>query len=52
MPTARFGPRSGIPEDPVTGSAHMTLAPFWGSRLGKRHMEARQLSERGKRQPK
>lgn len=42
-----FGPCCGIPEDPVTGSAHTTLAPFWGARLGKRRMEARQLSARG-----
>ena len=44
-----FGPLSGIPEDPATGSAHMTLAPFWASRLGKRVMEAQQLSARGAR---
>eukprot|EP00928_Gymnodinium_smaydae_P057240 TRINITY_DN40508_c0_g1_i1.p1 TRINITY_DN40508_c0_g1~~TRINITY_DN40508_c0_g1_i1.p1 ORF type:complete len:312 (+),score=39.72 TRINITY_DN40508_c0_g1_i1:55-990(+) len=42
-----FGPLSGIPEDPVTGSAHTTLAPFWASRLGKSAMNARQLSSRG-----
>lgn len=42
-----FGPLSGIPEDPVTGSAHTTLAPFWATRLGKSAMEARQLSQRG-----
>ena len=42
-----FGPCSGIPEDPATGSAHTTLAPFWASRLNKRRMEARQLSGRG-----
>lgn len=44
-----FGPLSGIPEDPATGSAHMTLAPFWAARLGKRVMEAQQLSARGAR---
>ena len=44
-----FGPLSGIPEDPATGSAHMTLAPFWAERLGKRVMEAQQLSQRGAR---
>ena len=33
-------------EDPVTGSAHSTLIPFWSARLGKRAMVARQLSER------
>ena len=37
-----FGPLSGIPEDPVTGSAHTTLAPFWAQRLGKTSMLARQ----------
>ena len=42
-----FGPCSGIDEDPATGSAHTTLAPFWASRLGKSRMEARQLSSRG-----
>tara|TARA_B110001452_G_C15147074_1_gene399310 strand:- start:88 stop:972 length:885 start_codon:yes stop_codon:yes gene_type:complete len=42
-----FGPCCGIPEDPVTGSAHTTLAPYWAPRLGKRRMEARQLSARG-----
>uniref|UniRef100_A0A7S3APR9 PhzF family phenazine biosynthesis protein n=1 Tax=Haptolina ericina TaxID=156174 RepID=A0A7S3APR9_9EUKA len=42
-----FGPLSGIPEDPVTGSAHSTLAPFWSERLGKRSMVARQASQRG-----
>lgn len=42
-----FGPRSGIPEDPVTGSAHAALAPFWAERLGKNELEARQLSARG-----
>lgn len=42
-----FGPLSGIPEDPVTGSAHMTLAPFWADRLGKRSLVARQVSQRG-----
>jgi predicted PhzF superfamily epimerase YddE/YHI9 len=40
-------PLSGIPEDPVTGSAHMFLTPYWAGRLGKTTMEARQLSERG-----
>ncbi|MEI6455106.1 MAG: PhzF family phenazine biosynthesis protein [bacterium] len=41
-----FGPQSGVPEDPVTGSAHTTLAPFWGERLGKSSMEALQVSQR------
>lgn len=42
-----FSPRSGIPEDPVTGSAHCALVPFWAARLGKVNLEARQLSKRG-----
>ena len=42
-----FAPRLGIDEDPVTGSAHCELAPFWGQRLGKTSLEARQLSRRG-----
>ena len=42
-----FAPRVGIPEDPVTGSAHTTLAPYWADRLGKRALEAWQLSPRG-----
>lgn len=42
-----FAPQSGIPEDPVTGSAHSMLTPFWADRLGKSHMTARQISERG-----
>ncbi|RYX80370.1 PhzF family phenazine biosynthesis protein [bacterium] len=42
-----FGPRVGIDEDPVTGSAHTSLAPFWASRLGKKKLRAVQLSERG-----
>lgn len=37
----------GIPEDPVTGSAHCTLAPYWAKTLGKTEMKARQVSERG-----
>ncbi|HLK19695.1 MAG TPA: PhzF family phenazine biosynthesis protein, partial [Bryobacteraceae bacterium] len=37
----------GIPEDPVTGSAHCTLIPFWSQRLGKKKLHARQLSARG-----
>lgn len=41
-----FAPRSGIPEDPVTGSAHTTLIPYWAKRLGKTIMVARQLSKR------
>lgn len=42
-----FAPVSGIDEDPVTGSAHTTLAPYWASRLGKQTLHARQLSRRG-----
>ncbi len=42
-----FAPQSGIPEDPVTGSAHTTLIPYWSKRLGKIHLLANQVSERG-----
>ncbi|MHA1600645.1 MAG: PhzF family phenazine biosynthesis protein [Alphaproteobacteria bacterium] len=42
-----FAPGAGIPEDPVTGSAHTILAPYWAQRLGKTHMAARQISRRG-----
>jgi predicted PhzF superfamily epimerase YddE/YHI9 len=42
-----FAPKAGIPEDPVTGSAHATLIPFWAKRLGKSEMFARQISRRG-----
>ncbi len=42
-----FGPRVGVDEDPVTGSAHTYLAPFWGERLGKTQLKAVQLSARG-----
>jgi PhzF family phenazine biosynthesis protein len=42
-----FAPLMGIPEDPVTGSAHSTLTPFWASRLGKKQLVAHQVSERG-----
>jgi PhzF family phenazine biosynthesis protein len=41
-----FAPKSGIPEDPVTGSAHTTLAPFWAGKLGKSELTAIQLSKR------
>jgi PhzF family phenazine biosynthesis protein len=44
-----FAPMGGIPEDPVTGSSHSTLIPFWSGRLGKKNMEALQLSARGGR---
>ena len=42
-----FAPGAGIPEDPVTGSAHCTLIPYWAERLGKSHVHARQISARG-----
>ncbi len=42
-----FGPKFGIPEDPVTGSAHCALAPYWARRLGKNVLTARQVSRRG-----
>jgi predicted PhzF superfamily epimerase YddE/YHI9 len=42
-----FAPAHGIDEDPVTGSAHATLTPYWSERLGKRTLKARQLSRRG-----
>lgn len=42
-----FAPNAGIPEDPVTGSAHCTLIPYWADRLGKNHLHAFQLSMRG-----
>jgi PhzF family phenazine biosynthesis protein len=42
-----FAPRAGIPEDPVTGSAHSTLTPYWAKRLGKDSLHALQLSQRG-----
>lgn len=42
-----FAPKAGIPEDPVTGSAHSTLIPFWAGRLNKTEMFARQISRRG-----
>ncbi|GAA4461625.1 PhzF family phenazine biosynthesis protein [Nemorincola caseinilytica] len=41
-----FGPRSGINEDPVTGSAHTTLTPYWSAELGRDKLSAIQLSER------
>ena len=42
-----FAPAAGIDEDPVTGSAHCALAPFWATRLGKTAMMANQVSPRG-----
>jgi PhzF family phenazine biosynthesis protein len=44
-----FAPKIGVPEDPVTGSAHCTLIPYWSKRLGKTKMSALQLSARGGR---
>ena len=42
-----FAPRAGIPEDPVTGSTHCALIPYWSKRLGRKELRARQLSRRG-----
>lgn len=42
-----FAPGLGIPEDPVTGSTHCTLIPYWSARLGKTVLHARQVSQRG-----
>ncbi len=42
-----FAPYCGIPEDPVTGSAHTSLTPYWAKVLGKNKMTAKQLSKRG-----
>jgi predicted PhzF superfamily epimerase YddE/YHI9 len=42
-----FAPGAGVPEDPVTGSAHCTLIPYWAGRLGKQELFARQISQRG-----
>jgi len=42
-----FAPGVGVAEDPVTGSAHCRLAPYWAARLGKSELRARQMSERG-----
>jgi PhzF family phenazine biosynthesis protein len=44
-----FAPRVGVDEDPVTGSAHCALAPFWADRLGRTRMVGEQLSPRGGR---
>ena len=41
-----FAPAKGVPEDPVTGSAHAALVPFWAERLGKKALRARQVSAR------
>jgi PhzF family phenazine biosynthesis protein len=42
-----FAPQVGVPEDPVTGSVHCALIPYWSKRLGKTKLHARQLSKRG-----
>jgi PhzF family phenazine biosynthesis protein len=41
-----FAPGAGVPEDPVTGSSHSTLVPYWAARLGKTKLHARQVSRR------
>jgi len=42
-----FAPGAGVPEDPVTGSAHCTLVPYWAGLLGRPKLAARQVSARG-----
>lgn len=42
-----FAPLAGVPEDPVTGSSHCTLIPFWAKALGRERLRARQISARG-----
>ncbi len=42
-----FAPKAGIPEDPVTGSSHCTLIPYWSEKLNTSHLHAYQLSQRG-----
>jgi len=42
-----FAPAKGVPEDPVTGSAHCSLIPYWSKRLGKKKLHAFQVSPRG-----
>lgn len=42
-----FAPGAGVPEDPVTGSSHCTLIPYWSKKLGKKKMRAHQVSQRG-----
>jgi PhzF family phenazine biosynthesis protein len=42
-----FAPHAGVPEDPVTGSLHCALVPYWAARLGKREIYAKQVSRRG-----
>jgi PhzF family phenazine biosynthesis protein len=42
-----FGPQCGVNEDPVTGSAHTTLTPYWSAKLGRSDLTAKQISSRG-----
>lgn len=42
-----FAPKLGVPEDPVCGSAHCELTPYWAKKLQKRNLTAKQLSRRG-----
>ncbi len=42
-----FAPKYGVPEDPVTGSAHCELTPYWSSKLRKESLDAKQVSKRG-----
>ncbi|MCL4143894.1 UNVERIFIED_CONTAM: hypothetical protein GTU68_065061, partial [Idotea baltica] len=42
-----FGPNVGVDEDPVTGSAHTSLAPYWADKLGQNSLRAKQISARG-----
>lgn len=42
-----FAPAKGVPEDPVTGSSHCTLIPFWSEKFGKKELNAYQASARG-----
>ena len=42
-----FAPKMGLPEDPVCGSGHCHIVPYWAERLGKRELTARQASPRG-----
>jgi len=44
-----FAPAVGVPEDPVTGSAHTALGPYWAAKLGRTELAAHQVSERGGR---
>ena len=44
-----FAPKNAVPEDPVTGNVQTALVPYWAGRLGKRRLDARQLSARGGR---